>query len=338
MALTLHIPKALAHWVIARPWLHVRYASRARLDGEQWEVPIEIHRVGPFPDTELLVERLRADVESGATSVPLVASSFIARDLREALEAAGAGYLDGAGRLHLRWRQGLIHLAPEKKAVRQRRTTTRTLGVHGVRAVQAILDHPGDFKVTALASRVGLSASRVHTIFTILEEEGLLRTRGSGPATIREVVDRTRLLEWLAAQPAARRRERHVDATLYGRTPADAWRRAAIALDEAGIRHALTGSAAASVLGAGPTNVPLATLRIDPECSLEEAVAAMRAKTTDRGANLRLLCDTGMVGSFDIVERDRLRLAPPARVYLDVMSERRGEDVAELFREAVLGY
>jgi hypothetical protein len=37
-------------------------------------------------------------------------------------------------------------------------------------------------------------------------------------------------------------------------------------------------------------------------------------------------------------QRDGVAVAPHVRIYLDALSERRGEDVARQFREVVLGY
>jgi hypothetical protein len=152
------------------------------------------------------------------------------------------------------------------------------------------------------------------------------------------VIDKSRLLDWLAAQPVARRRERQALVSLYARTPNEVWRLITERLDHARILHGLTGGAAAAALEAGPTSVMLSAVRISPHFSLEDAAAALAAEKTERGANIRLIRDTGMLGSAHTVERDGIRIAPLVRVYLDALSERRGEDIAQNFRERILGY
>ena len=54
--------------------------------------------------------------------------------------------------------------------------------------------------------------------------------------------------------------------------------------------------------------------------------------------NVRLMRDTGEVGVIETEIRQGARVAPQARIYLDCLAERRGEDIAEQFRDAVLGY
>ena len=74
------------------------------------------------------------------------------------------------------------------------------------------------------------------------------------------------------------------------------------------------------------------------EFMCESLAKALDAERTERGPNLRLIRDTGQVGVLGGEVRGGVRLAPKSRIYLDALSERRGEDVAEQFREVVLGY
>ncbi len=335
MGRTLFLPKELAHWVAGRPWLHVRYSDRARLALGKQEILLELYRSASRDDSKALAARLKPSRTQGHAAIPVVASSFLSRSIRATLEAKGVGYLDSAGRVHLPWSEGVVHLDADHT---RSEPSSSTLGVHGVRAVQAILDQPSGIKLKELSARIKLSMSGTHAVLKTLEGEGLVRTSASGPLTRRTVIDRARLLDWLAAQPAARRRERHIDASLYARTPADAWRRLGHALDRAEIAYALTGSAAASILGAGPTSVAVSIVRITPDRTLEEALAALKVEQTDRGANLRLLRDVGMLGSMNSIEQEGVRVAPAVRVYLDALTEKRGEAIAEQFREVVLGY
>jgi hypothetical protein len=200
------------------------------------------------------------------------------------------------------------------------------------------LSESGPVSVTALASRVQLSLGQTHAVLRTLERESLLHTSGRGPAKRRTVADRARLLDWLAEQPAARRRETSIDAAMYARRPEELWAAVTSALERARIRHALTGTAAASLFGVGPTSVTLSRIRIDPAVPLEDAVAAIKAERTDRAPNVRLMRDTGEVGVIGSEIRHGARVSPAVRVYLDCLAERRGEDIAEQFRERVLGY
>ena len=341
MKVVLSLPEAVAGWVSSRPWLRVAHAKKPSLAWESWSVPLELVRVEASVGDEHLFETL-ARTKGAGQPVTLVTGSYLRSSLREELERRGVGYLDRKGNLHLPWQNGLIHI--EARAALQHGMRALTvdvqagLGVHGIRAVQALLSEPGDLQLTHLAGVAELSLSRTHSVLRLLESEGLVRVTGKGPATRRHVVDKSRLLDWLVAQPAARRRERHMDVALYARTPSEAWRLIRERLDRAHIPHALTGSAAAAAFDAGPTSVMLSPIRVSPHFTLEDAATALDAEITGRGANVRLIRDTGMLGSVHTVERDGIRIAPLVRVYLDAMSERRGEDIAQQFREVVLGY
>ena len=71
---------------------------------------------------------------------------------------------------------------------------------------------------------------------------------------------------------------------------------------------------------------------------LERAIAVLGAERTERAPNLRLLRDTGEVGVIETEIRKGARVGPRVRVYLDCLAERRGEDIAEQFRDAALDY
>jgi hypothetical protein len=299
---------------------------------------LELVRIESPSESDLLLARLEQQRGTGAP-VPLVTGSYIRANLREELERRGLGYLDRKGNFHLPWQNGIVHI--EASAVRHGGVSpdlAAGLGVHGVRAIQSLLADGDNQQVSHLAGVAELSLSRTHSLLRLLESEGLVRVTGKGPAKRRHVIDKSRLLDWLAAQPVARRRERQISVSIYARTPSEVWSLITHRLERAQIPHGLTGGAAAAALGAGPTSVMVSAVRISPHFTLEDAATALEAEKTERGPNVRLIRDTGMLGSARTVERDRVRIAPFVRVYLDALDERRGEDIAQNFRERVLGY
>lgn len=339
MEVTLSLPEPVHGWITPRPWLRVTRAENPSIGWARWSVPLELVRFESLGASDVLLSRLERQRGPGSP-VQVVTGSYIRANLREELERRGLGYLDRKGNLHLPWQNGIVHL--ETRSTSGRGTIgidlAAGLGVHGVRAIQALLADGEDQQVSQLAGVAELSLSRTHSVLRLLESEGLVRVTGKGPATRRHVIDKSRLLDWLAAQPAARRRERQMPVAVYGRTPSELWKLITQRLDRARIPHGLTGSAAAAALGAGPTSVMVSTVRISPHFNLEDAAAALEAERTERGPNVRLVRDTGMLGSAHTIERDHIRIAPFVRVYLDALDERRGEDIAQVFRERVLGY
>lgn len=320
----------------AGPWLEVG-TGRPELRADRRRA-LRLH---PFPGglsaagtTDWLrsVRRL-ADAEG---ELAVVVGGRIPAELREQLEREGVGYLDGQGHLHLAWRGGVIHVG-DAQATPQHRST-RTPGPSSVRAIQYLLETDGEFKVADVARATHLSPAQTHAMLTLLEHEGLLRSEGRGPNRRRILGDRSELLDWLTLQPAAVRREKALPCAVYARRPEELFRMIGQQLTEAHVAYGITGAAAASILGTGPTSVPLTAVRIDPEVDLDRAARALGAEPTERGPNVTLLRDTGQTGSLLTTERDGVRLAPKVRVYLDLKRDRRGADLAEQFREVQLGY
>jgi hypothetical protein len=255
--------------------------------------------------------------------------------LRAALEAKGISYADARGDIHLVAPGIFVHVDGRATPLRPRVDTR--LGSVGVRATQALIENAGQiWSVADLTAAAHVSAGQAHRVMLILEDSGLLEADGSGPSKRRHVRDAGELLDWLAEQPTSSRVGRTIGSAFYARNPQDLAHRASSSLDAARIDHAFTGSLAATLLDAGPTAVPRATLRISPEIDLESAAQALGAELTERGANLTLRADTGMVGTVGRRRHEDVWIAPDTRIYLDLLGERRGEDAAAHFRELVL--
>jgi hypothetical protein len=327
----LQLPESFARWVAPRPWLTVSVADAAALEFRGWRYPLSLRPLPPLDAKELQEFAQTLSQQAGA----IVVRAVIPGRVRAVLEENDVGYLDSRGNLHIVAPTGILHAEGARPA---RRLISSGLGVNGVRAVQELLSRTDAFTLSDLASDVSLSLAQTHSVLVLLENNGFIRATGAGPTRRRTVVDRAQLLDWLQVQSAARRPERRLEATLYARRPEDVWTRAGEALARASIPYALTGGAAASLWGCGPTSVVTSALRIDPDVSLEDAAQVLGATVTDRGPNVRLMRDTGRVGSMKAEEKGGVRLAPRVRVYLDVLGERRGEDVARQFRETILGY
>jgi len=333
----LGLPPSVARWIPSRPWIDVEVSDTPWIKLGGRRAPLELHPVAPSTPDEQLAELARAIATKAARSVGVVVSPRLRASARAVLEQLGAAYADSRGHLHLPTPQFLIHLEIETKpsTVRAR---APGVGPNAVRMVQALLQADGPLVLSGLAAQVELSLSQTHTVLTHLEETGLLRATGTGPNRRRAVADRTALLDWLVSQPSATRRESYLDVALYARRPEELWRTLTKVLEAAKVAHAVTGAAGAALYGAAPTAVPLSWVRITPDVPLERAARFLGAEPTDRGPNVRLLHDIGRVGSVGAERRDDVLVAPPVRVYLDALREKRGEAIAEHFREVILGY
>jgi hypothetical protein len=338
MPIVLSLPARWVPWVPPQPWLQVRSAQKPTIRWEHHELRLMLVEL----PSKLSVEQLQSWLSPTATvgqEVPVFVGAFISQSVREAMEARDASYLDARGHLHLVGPGVVIHLGREPSAASPEKLLGKmTLGVHGVRAVQVLLEEQEPVSISHLAERSNISVGQTHKVLTQLEGLGFVRTSGKGPSKRRIVRERTQLLDWLVQQPSAMRRERSLPVALYARHPEELWLQSSARLTQAGTRHAFTGAAAASLFGVGPTSVPLSLLRITPEVRLENAARQLGAEITERGANIVLLQDTGSVGSWHPGAKNGIQIAPSVRIYLDARSERRGGDISQQFREAVLGY
>ena len=327
MEVVLSLPEGVADWLGSRPWLRVQQGESAALRWDTWSVPLELIRLEGSVDRDQLLASLSSS-KAAKRALQVVTGAYLRHDLRDALESLNVGYIDRRGNLHLPWSGGVIHLelnlrhqfdGPQPDAL-------LGLGVHGVRAVQALLTEPDDVQLTHLAGFAELSLSRTHSVLRNLEAEGLVRVTGKGPLTRRHIVDRSRLLDWLAAQPSARRRERQLDVAVYGRTPRDVWTTIRERLERAHIPHGLTGSAAAAVFDVGPDRGgELDSSRIS---TFHARRRGRRYRSRKRPARRErpAYARHQMVGSSHTINRDGVQVAPLVRVYLDALSEttRRG--------------
>lgn len=320
-----------------RSWIRVEVAEPPWIQLGDKRMPLTLHPVAPSMPDEQLADLARPIGSTATRNIGLVVCPRLRASARTVLESLGVAYADSHGHLHLPAPGLLVHLEMEtRRSSVQKRAPG--IGPSGVRAVQALLQSADAVQLSRLAAEAELSLSQTHTVLNLLEEAGLLRSTGSGPARRRTVTDRTSLLDWLATQPPARRRESRLDGYVYARRPEDLWRHVSGTLEAAGIAHALTGAAGAALYGVGPTAVPVSTVRVAPDVPLPTAASDLGAEPTERGPNLRLLRDTGRVGCLGTARRDGVAVAPPVRIYLDALGEKRGEDLAQQFREVILGY
>ncbi len=334
MGEVLQLPPRLASWAPRVPWLRVKPGPDGvlRLGKRSWRLKLIEATAG----SEDWVQQLKGNGGRRAELL-LVVGPYLSSSLRRNLEGRGFSYADSHGRLHLQGDDLLIHIDGEG---RERLSEGQpSVGVDGVRAVQVILGEPTRaWAVTDLARMAEVSAGQAHKVLSVLEGEGLMAAEGSGPKKRRSAGRPGELLDWLAKQRSSRRRDKKLEVALYARTPGELWKNASVALGRARIPHAFTGFAAAALHEAGPSAVQRSVLRIGPDAALEEVAQVLGAEVTSRGANLVLMKDTGRVGTLGATARGGVQLAPAVRIYLDCFAEKRGDEVAQGFREAVLGF
>ena len=211
------------------------------------------------------------------------------------------------------------------------------LGYGGIRVVQELLAAPEHaWTISRVEAMARVSRARASQVLQLLDSEGLTTSAEQRPAMNRRVRDRRALLDWLERDPRARKALPRLECATYGLDGIDVARRVSERLDRAGIPHAMTGSIAAALKGARVLTSDVAWIRIDPEVPLRFAADRIDAVTETRAGNVVLVHDMGRVGTVGgVYPTGTERIARDARIYLDILSEPRGESAAELFRDAL---
>lgn len=272
--------------------------------------------------------------------IPLVVAKRLTVSVRQTLEEAGCSYADGTGAAHLEGPGFLLHFSPNVQRREGTIPAPRGLGAVAVRAIQVLLSEPErQWSVTDLVQSSGVSAGEAHKVLTRLEAEGLVTTKGTASGKRRKVVQPGDLLDWLATVPAARKTHTRLSSFLYTPDLDNLITRLALNAQSSEVTWAVTGAAAARVMGVQVvTALPITLVRVAAKPGLTAAAEALGAKPVDSGANLMLIADVGEVGTRQAVHMGPVSIAPPVRIWLDMLSEPRGTDAAALFREAILGY
>ena len=312
------------------PGLTIRSGTpwELRSSGRRWSLIHVRPEEGPRDPREFTKFAARAAKDG----LPLVLGPYLRRDIRSALEQEGISYFDFYGNVHLVAPGVLVHVQTPTE-----QPTARALGPAGRRAAQCMLEGLGrSWAVTELASEARISAGQAHAVIKLAEAGDLLVTEGRGPQKRRRINEPSRFLDWLASHEPKRPPIQKLEATMYARSPGDLLLR--LHAGSIGATHAVTGSAAAAWVGVGPTSVTTTVVRVDPGTPLPDFAARVGAEPTSRGANILFWADEGLVATPFARQERGVSVAPNVRVYLDLLKEQRGQDIAAVFRDQILGY
>lgn len=280
-------------------------------------------------------ERFPSDV-----ALVLVASTST-KEARRLLEENGIGLIDGLGNAHIELPGLLLHLEPQHGRIAQKTEPappTRLAGKAGIIAQALLCDRQGHWTVADLAHRSSVSTGLTHRVLTRLEREGIVASRGAGPHRTREVRDHAALLD-LWTEEASDRRVRRLRAFRLNRNPDDLADATSIALQQAGIGHAVTGPAVARRLAPSITAVPVTNIWISQRTELSDAANAAGAEPVETGYNL-ILAQAEADGPLVFrTELAGLMVVNRFRLYLDLLRDPgRGREQATRLREEVIGF
>jgi hypothetical protein len=264
--------------------------------------------------------------ESGRTPTLLVAP-FLSVATQRRLRELGLNYLDLTGNVRLAvGRPGLfIETAGATKDPAPVPGTGRSLkGPKAGRLVRTLCDFPPPFTLSQLASRAGIDSGYASRLVTWLAREDLLNRRPRGPI---DAVDIGGLIRrWaddyqvLGSNVVASFLDARGISNLTQRLP------------QLGVRYAVTGSLAASLLA--PVAPPrLAMVYV---AAVEPVVEALKLRPADAGVNVMLLLPFDEIVFERTSQIQGLTLAAPSQVAADLLgSPGRGPNEAEAVLQSI---
>ena len=271
----------------------------------------------------------------------LVVAETTTAGARDLLEARGIGYIDAAGNASIRMpgllvRTGSFSASAVIVAPKNPRTIVRLSGKTGLVAQVLILGGRHAWTITQLAREARVSAGLAHRVLERLETMSLVTAEGRGPSKVRRVVAPAALLD-LWAEEDAEPRMRLSNGFLLAKPGGVLAATVSERLSAAGLDHAVTGIAAASLTAPVLTAMPVTQVRVTASEPPEAVFGALDARATDEGSNVQVI-----QGSDDLELRLRRELegvwvAAATRIYLDALRDpRRGREQAAAFRTVEL--
>lgn len=291
----------------------VRVASPG---GQQITLAVEAKRLLATREVPIVIERLQSALARairGEPAIPLIVARYLAPATRDRIAAAGGGYIDATGNMHLRSDRPALFVA-DRGADRDPwrgpgRPRDSLRGGPAARVVRALIDFAPPYSVPELVERSGASTGTAYRVVGLLENEDLLTRQAYGP--ISDVRWRALLTRW--SEDYGLTQSNPVTTYLEPRGLRALTQRLRTAGD---LAYVLTGSLAAERLVAyAPAR--LAMLYVDDPDSARETLAL---RETTSGANVVLAAARDSF-VFDRSETiDGLRFAAPSQVAIDLLS------------------
>jgi hypothetical protein len=299
-------------------------------------------RVELWDETQLSIWQLYESVPAALANSNgdgFVIARNLTRRERELLEEHDVAYADAAG--HLFVRDGPVVLRIDDPTLRTQTSShvEGGLGHGGVRVAQELFADPdASWTVSMVEERACISKGRASQVLQFLDREKMTEKRGQGRGGHRVLRDRAALLDWIVGHRKALTTRPRLECAIYANDGLDAARRVGRRLARGRVGFSLTGSIAARLSGVQVLTTSSTWLRIDPQVPLSHAYQVAEATPVRSGGNVVLVHDVGRLGTVaGDYPRGTEPLARELRVYLDLLSEPRGESAAELYRNIVLG-
>ncbi len=280
------------------------------------------------------LRKTRELIESQNTRPDVVAARRISPGAKEALSAAGIGWVDETGAAEIVFGTLIVSRSGRPSPAKQKPPHWTPT----VLAVAEALLCGGGATVSTMQNISGLSAGGCTNALRTLTDLGLLSaTARRGRNSARRIDDLDQLLDNYATAAAAMMSPIALTVGVTWRDFVGGVRETGRHWDNEGISWAATGTVAASVIAPYLTRVATGEVYVDRMTIAGlEWVASIAALRPIEGGRLTLRPFPTVTSKSLALMRDDLRIAPWPRVYSDLRAVGvRGEEAAEHLRELI---
>lgn len=269
----------------------------------------------------------------------LLIAESLSPGAKELLRAERIGYFDSGGSLFLPAAGAYVYIdkpAPKtaEKAVRSLFSGRRAQVLHAL-----LIHHEAWFGVTEVAARAQVAPSTVSDVLTELERFDWLVSRGQGPGKERHLRDPGALLDAWAKQLVTQRAPVLRRYFVPGLKSEALIERLDQLLDTHQVAYAVSYEAAAQRYAPFLSGISQVRVRLLPTTGAETAMAELRARAVNEGANLAVI-EAKSAGELLFRQNvGGIWLASPVQVYLDLLrGEGRAKDMADHLRKERIGF
>lgn len=285
--------------------------------GTAWQI---VHYAETRPDLPLMLVAGQSTAES-----------------RAILKKHGIGLVDGLGNAHVELPGLLFHLESPSRPRRGKTVAPRLRGKAGVIAQALLLRPDRAWRIKDLTNEAAVSAGLAHRVLRRLEDDGIVKAEGTGPKTVRHVLNASALLDLWAEEE--RSRTLRTPGFVLAQTPRQLLEKVAKALEQAEIDHATTGAAAANLLAPFVTAIPVIELWVTALATFDALGQSIGFEQVSDGANVALLQQKDDTPLAFRERRSGVWLANRYRIYVDLLKDpRRGREQAQHLRNEVIGH
>lgn len=323
--------------------------------GPYGSIIIRVHDGHPIPfylieERLISEERARALVsqfKQNKSDRPLFATERLTPEARQTLRGGGLSWLEKeSGHSHLIGPGLLIDIDRGRLSDSRRKPQLRPASLLRGRSglvAEALLTNQArvEFKLGEITKKTGLSRGLVSRVVARLTQLEILQVNGQGPRKFWNLRDASALLDRWSEEEYPKPEEAS-GLSVWTRTPAELLARIR-RLNEARVRHAIGGVAAANLYEPSLSVTPIPAIWISAEVSPLKVAACLGGEIVGSGANLwtwQTGGDPALKFSVEVPAMDRnvgtLWVVSRPRAYLEARrSGGRGADAAAMLRRTL---